>query len=425
MLSILFPFTIIMIAAMPWVLYVIAPGFDNDPLRYDMALTMTRITFPYLLLMSVSAMLGGLLNAHDRFAPFAAAPIFFNIVLISMLLFAVPLFPSAGHAMAVGVTMAGVIQMLWLTFFVVRSRYRFAWQKPTLSPRIRRLFRLMGPGVFGAGVVQINLLVDVILASFLPVGAVSYLYYADRLHQLPMGVIVTAVGTALLPKMARSIGEKRADQAMNLFSRALEYSLLLAVPAAVALVIIPVPIVEVLFERGAFGAQETRATAMAIAAYALGLPAFTVTKVLATTCYANEDTVTPVKVGVVSALSNVILSYTFIHILAHVGIALATSMAAWIQFVLLAYLARRKYALAGDDRLRARFWRIIISALGMGMGLYAMQYMLSPWLSSSDPFVQIPVFAGLVSFGLIVYAALTLLSGAASISDIKSIIKRT
>jgi putative peptidoglycan lipid II flippase len=229
----------------------------------------------------------------------------------------------------------------------------------------------MGPGMIGASAVQINLLVDTIIASTLPIGAVSYLYYADRLNQLPLGLIGTAVGTALLPKLAQRIAAKDEGGSLYLFNRALEWTLLLTLPAAVALALIAEPIIAVLFERGEFTAQATLATATALKAYALGLPAFVGVKVLSTALYAQEDTKTPVIITLVCAVVNIMLCLILIRYIAHTGIALATSIAGWLQLAILARLIHTRRHLHFDSQMRRNIVRIFIACTAMGVVLLA------------------------------------------------------
>jgi len=235
MLLILIPFTLMALWAMPYIIYAIAPGFHDDPIRYDMAVELSRITFPYLLLMSLTALLGGVMNAHDKFAPFASAPIFFNLCIIIGLLVFTKFVETAGHAMAYGIALAGIAQFLWLVRAVKKSNVKITLKYPEFTPKIKQTFKLMGPGVIGAGVMHINLLADLVIASMLSAGSISYLYYADRLNQLPLGMVGIAVGTALLPMLSRSIASGDTAQTQNLFNRALEICLLLALPAAVAM----------------------------------------------------------------------------------------------------------------------------------------------------------------------------------------------
>jgi putative peptidoglycan lipid II flippase len=371
LLAALVPFCVLAIIFMPYVLHVLAPGFDDHGgERFDLAVTLTRITFFYLLFMSLSALVGGMLNALDKFAIFAVAPVLFNIMQIALLLVAF-LFPTPGHALAWGVLISGVLQLLWMMWSLRRHGWRLKLIAPVMTDKIRRLLRLMGPGMIGASAVQINLLVDTIIASTLPIGAVSYLYYADRLNQLPLGLIGTAVGTALLPKLAQRIAAKDEGGSLYLFNRALEWTLLLTLPAAVALAMIAEPIIAVLFERGEFTPEATIATATALKAYALGLPAFVGVKVLSTALYAQEDTKTPVIITLVCAVVNIILCLILINYIAHTGIALATSIAGWLQLAILARLIHTRRHLHFDAQMRRNIVRILIACTAMGVVLLA------------------------------------------------------
>ncbi|HYD31914.1 MAG TPA: murein biosynthesis integral membrane protein MurJ, partial [Azospirillaceae bacterium] len=304
MLVILLPFTAVMMAAMPWVMPLLAPGFTDEPEKFALAVELTRAAFPYLPLISVVALLGGVLNSLDRFAPFAAAPILFNLTIIAGILLAGPLGLAQGRAMAWAVSASGLAQLVWMAWWMRRAGMRLGLVRPRLTPLVRRLFRLMGPGALGAGVMQVNLFVNIVLASLLPTGAVSHLYYADRLNQMPLGIVGIAIGTALLPRLARHVEAGDDTRVAHDVSRGIEYSLLLGLPAAVALAVAAHPIIAVLFERGAFDAAATAATAGALAAYALGIPAYVVVKVLSAAYFARQDTAGPVKVAVAVTLAN-------------------------------------------------------------------------------------------------------------------------
>jgi putative peptidoglycan lipid II flippase len=369
MSAILVPFSILAIIFMPEVIFLIAPGFDTDPERYALGVTLSRITFGYLFLMSLVALLGGMLNTLDRFLPFAAAPIVFNAVMIVMLVGATRFLPTAGHALAIGVLLAGILQFIWMAVHLSRLGFRFKWQKLQLTPRIKRLFKLMGPGVIGASAVQINLLVDVILASLLPIGAVSYLYYADRLNQLPLGLIGTAVGTALLPKLAAKFTSKDHGGAEFMFNRALELTLLLTIPAATALAVMPHEIIAILFERGAFTAHDTMMTSRALFAYALGLPAYVAIKIFATSLYANEDTATPVKITLICVCFNIVLALLLIKPLGHIGLALATTIAAWLQLAIFLAMMLRKKDIQFDALLQKNIMKTILICVLMAITL--------------------------------------------------------
>src|SRR5579863_1705408 len=320
---------------MPAVMRAIAPGFGAAPGKFDLAVTLSRITFPYLLFISLTALQGGLLNAVDRFAAAAATPILLNLFLIAGLLLMARFGWHDGHALAWALSAAGVAQFLWLMLSCARAGVALRLRLPRLTPRIRETLRIMGPGVLGAGVTQINLVVSTALASLLPGGSVSYLYYADRLNQLPLGVVGIAVGTAILPPLSRQVRSGDSAGAAATQNRGVELALLLTLPAAAALIVLAHPILAVLFERGAFGPAEASATAAALAAYAAGLPAFVLVKVLAPGLFARRDTATPVKVAVAAMALNLGLTLLLMQFLAHVGVALALSAAGWLQVLML------------------------------------------------------------------------------------------
>jgi putative peptidoglycan lipid II flippase len=259
---------------MPAVMGMIAPGFSDNPGKFDLAVDLARITFPYLLFIALVALQGGVLNSVERFAAAAATPILLNLFLIAALLLMHRFGWHDGRALAWAITAAGFAQFLWLMFSCGRAGLALRLPLPQLTPGVRRTLAIMAPGTIGAGVTQFNLLISTALASTLPGGSVSYLYYADRLNQLPLGVVGIAVGTAILPSLSRQIRLGHLADAVTTQNRGIELALLLTLPAAMALSVLATPILAVLFQRGAFSATDTAATAFALAAYAAGLPAF-------------------------------------------------------------------------------------------------------------------------------------------------------
>ena len=348
-------FSLLALAFMPYVISVLAPGFVDDPDRFDAAVDLSRVTFPYLLLMSLSALLGGMMNAHEKFAPFAFAPVLFNLCIILALIFGTERLDSAAHAMAWGVFVSGIIQFVWLFACLRKYGIRIQIKKPALSDDIRRLFRLMGPGVIGAGVMHINLFADMIIASFLAKGSISYLYYADRLNQLPFGMLGIAVGTALLPMLSQALAAGDMKKSSDLFNRALEFCLILALPAAAALLVIPDLILSALFERGEFSATDTSRTALVLQGYAIGLPAYITVKVFSTAYWSREDTWTPVKISIISTVVNIILSLCLVWPLGVAGIAFSTALAGWLQVFLLKHNLKDIEATQLDER----FWKAL------------------------------------------------------------------
>ncbi|MDX1710281.1 MAG: murein biosynthesis integral membrane protein MurJ, partial [Rhodovibrionaceae bacterium] len=260
MLLVLLPLSALIMAAMPWLMYVIAPGFVDEPAKFDLTVDLTRITFPYLLFMSLFALLGGVLNSIYRFTAMAAAPILLNVFFIFTLLALVPFFDRPGHLLAWTVAAAGAAQFLMLALACARAGMPLSLPRPRLNDGTRRLFKLMVPGVLSAGALQVNLVVGTIIAS-MQAGAVSYLYYADRVYQLPLGLIGIAFGIVLLPDLSRKLRAGEDAAARDSLNRGLELAMLLTLPATAALIVIPWEIIVVLFERGAFAAEASEATA--------------------------------------------------------------------------------------------------------------------------------------------------------------------
>lgn len=411
MLAVLVPFTILMLLCMPWVLYVVAPGFGSTPERYDLALEMSRVTFPYILLMSLTALLGGVMNSFDRFGPFAAAPMLFNLALIFAMFCFKPFTGTVGHALSWGVVLAGVLQLLWLFWATRRLGIILKWRRPRLTPHIRQLFRKMGPGVFGAGIAQINLFVDMVLASLLPVGAISYLYYADRLYQLPLSVIGIAIGTALLPMLSRALKAEEHDNAARLFNKGIEISMMLALPATVAYLAVGDTIVNVLFVRGAFAEHDGVQAGYVLIAYTLGLPAFIISRVFSTVFFAHGDTATPVKYAVVCAIMNTLLAIGLLQYFQHVGIALATGIAAWVNFGLLLRGLRKRNMAPFAKRSVKKSLIILAASLAMGAGIWAEEQWIMPWFMDRGEAWRLSGVAMLVASGMGVYGSILYVTG--------------
>lgn len=419
MLAILFPFTVLMIMAMPWIINVITPGFADDPVRYDLAVELSRYTFPYILLMSLVALYGGVLNSFDRFAAFAVAPIFFNLTLIAALLWFAKSGETPAHALAIAVTVSGVIQLLWMLGNALRYKLVIKIDRPKITARIKKLFRLMGPAVLGAGVVQINLVIDMLLASFLEKGAISYLYYADRLYQLPLSVVGIAIGTAMLPMLSRKIKAQDQKGAMTIMRQAIFFGLIMAVPAAAALLVLSNEIMITLFERGAFDRTASLASASVLNAYAFSLPAFILVKIFSTMFFAREDTKTPVKLAIIGTLVNIAFGIILIFPFEYVGIAMATAIASWIQAFLLMFYAKK---MMPDiwGALKLKTIKTVASALIMVAVLMLIEPML-PFETLSDRILSLVM---LVASGGGTYFLCLFLSRTIHLNELKSFLKR-
>ncbi|HEY6334694.1 MAG TPA: murein biosynthesis integral membrane protein MurJ [Alphaproteobacteria bacterium] len=411
MLTALSLFTLAAMAAMPWLMAVLAPGFVDQPEKYELAVHLTRITFPYLLCMALVALLGGMLNANFRFSAAAASPILLNVTLIAALLLPFHSDTAQGVAQAWAVAVAGIGQFLWLGWSAKRHGVLPRLPRPRLTPDVRRLLHLMLPGAFGAGVVQINIVVATMIASLLPTGTIASLYYANQLYQLPIGVIGTAIGTVLLPELSRKLRSGDSAGAAESQNRALEFALLFTLPAACALIAIRAPLTTVLFQHGAFGADAARVSAAALAAFALGLPAYVIVKSLAPAFFAREDTATPVRAAVVAVVANIVLSLALIGPLGATGIALATSLAAWMNVVVLVYWLRRHAHFALDVGFRRRVPRLALASLLMAGALVLAADALAGPLQGGLA-LKIASLAILVLGGLGLYSVLALGLGA-------------
>lgn len=417
MLAVMAPFTAFAVIAMPVIIYLIAPGFGGDAERFDTAVALGKITFPYLLFMSLTALLGGLLNAHQKYAPFASAPIFFNLCLIIGLLGLQPHVPTAGHALAYGIALAGLVQFLWLVFHIKKYRVKIAVSLPKFG-EAKKLFKLMVPGVIGAGVIHINLFADVIIASTLASGSISYLYYADRLNQLPLGMIGIAVGTVLLPVLSRAIAAGNKEETTNLFTRAIEVSLLMSLPAAAALMVMPDTIISTLFERGEFTAADTQQTINVLMGYAIGIPAYVAGKVYATAYWSQQDTMSPVKVSIITTISNIILSLILIWPLGVAGIAISTGVMGWLQLFLLRRGLRGHETLKLDSKFRTALAKMLFATLMM-TGIVMVMDINIKAMGFETEIAHIMSLIGLVALGLIVYGAAVITTGAIKFVEFK------
>jgi putative peptidoglycan lipid II flippase len=407
--------TILVEIFMPWVLAPFVPGFLDDPAKYDLTVLLTRICFPYLMCMSLMAAYAAILNGLGFFKAAAFAPILLNIVMIAFML---PLVLSANTDVqtaiwiAIGTIAGGIAQLILVYAAVRRAGFvpRLHW--PRWDGEVKRFWLLAIPAVMAGGITQVNIFVGTIIASAAD-SAIAYLYYADRLYQLPLGIIGIAVGTVLLPELSRHLKGGRDAEADASQTQALLISMLLSLPAATALIALAAPIVSVLFERGAFTAADSAQTAQTLIWFSAGLPAYVLIRVLQPGFFAREDTRTPTLFAGISVVVNIALSLLLFPLLAHVGIAIATSVAAWANAALLAiWLGRR-----GHFRLSGADWRkhglILVAALAMAAILWALSLPLGPWLASTAPLLlQIVALGGLVAVGMGLYFALVHVTGA-------------
>lgn len=426
---ILLVFSVVTVLAMPWLMVGLAPGFVDDPDKYNLAVTLTQIAFPYLLCMSIVALLSGVLNSVHRYWAAAAAPILLNIILIAALLAAIALgyadSSSAGYILSAGVAIAGLAQLAMLWAAAKRAGLNVRFVRPRYTPEMKRLVELGIPGLLSGGITQINIVVGTIIAS-LQAGAVSYLYYADRLYQLPLGIVGIAIGVVLLPELARQLRAGHRAKAIDTQNRSLEFALVLTTPAAIALAIAADPIISVLFQRAAFSADDTANTAWALRAFALGLPAFVLIKVFQPAFFAREDTKTPMRFAFVNMVVNVVLSIVLFYgfknagWMPHVGIALATSVAGWLNAALLWSALTRTKDFEWDVRLGRNLPIVMVAALIMGAALWFALPYLMPHLAFGAPFWgRVGALAALVAGGAGVFFAIVLATGVLRLSMIR------
>jgi putative peptidoglycan lipid II flippase len=388
---------------MPQVIAILAPGFSQDPARGELAIALTRITFPYLLLVTLVTLYGGMLNVMHRFASAAAAPIFLNLSMMATLALAA-FFPGAGYAAAWGVLIAGVLEFLLLAGDAWRSGIlpRFAPLK--LDADVRAFFRALGPATIGSMGTQVALFADTIIATFLPAGALSALYYADRLNQLPIGVIGIAIGTVLLPEMSRRIAS--GDQAGASVSQrqAFDFTLLLSVPFVAAFIMVPDVIMRAMFARGAFSKADAAAAGATLAAYAFGLIPFVLIRSAIATFYARKDTATPVKAALTGVAVNVALKILLVGSLAQVGLALATAVGAWINLLLVIGFAVRAGYLVLDRAMLRSFAKFALTGVILGAALWYTARLAAAHLAQISAFRDETALLLLVVIGAFVYA---------------------
>jgi putative peptidoglycan lipid II flippase len=410
--TLLFGAQIILLAAawlfMPQVIGILAPGFSGDPARGELAVALTRITFPYLLLITLVTLYGGMLNVMHRFASAAAAPIFLNLSMMATLALAA-FFPGPGYAAAWGVLIAGILEFLLLAGDAARNGILPKFAPLKLDDDVRAFFRALGPATIGSMGTQVALFADTIIATFLPAGALSALYYADRLNQLPIGVIGIAIGTVLLPEMSRRLTSADHAGAMASQRRAFEFTLLFSVPFVAAFLTVPDVIMRAMFARGAFSKADAAAAGATLAAYAIGLIPFVLIRSAVSTFYARKDTATPVKAALIGVAVNVALKIALVGSLAQVGLALATAAGAWVNLLLVLAFAVQAGYLVLDRALLQSMAKFVVAGAVLGAALWLGAWFAAAQFASLRAFRDEAALLVLVGIGVVVYAGLILL----------------
>ncbi len=407
---------------MPALVWITAEGFYGDE-RFDLAVDYGYVVFPYILFMSLAALFSGVLNATGRFAAAAAAPVLLNIFACSALIFGAISGGEIVRWLIAVIPVAGIAQLALVWIATERAGIRIRLGRPKLSPEMRRMVRIAVPAALAMGVTQVNLVVGQLVASKTE-KAVSWLFAADRLYQLPLGVVGIAVGIVLLPDLSRRLRADDKDGARNAFSRAGEFTLLLTLPSTVAFMIIPGPLVSVLFQRGQFSAEDTAATALAVAIYGIGLPAFMLQKLLQPLFFAREDTKSPFRYAVVAMVVNAGLAFGLYPIFGWIAPAIAASTAGWAMVALLAIGARRMGDEARfDDRFKQRIWRVVAASAGMGVVLFT-AINLFGWTFGVPGWRYLALIVLIVT-AAVAYFLLGHLLGAFRISEFRTALRRS
>ena len=428
--TVLLVLTIAMELAMPFlVAYVFAPGFADDPERFDLAVPLAAIMFPYLMCMSLTAMMSGMLNALRHYFAAAVAPVFLNIILIAVLLGAWQQGADArqiGYGLAFGVLAAGVVQLAIVWFAVRQAGVRIGFRRPRLTPNVKRLLWLALPAAVTGGITQINTLIGTAIAST-QAAAVSSLAYADRVYQLPLGVIGIAVAIVLLPELARALKAGNDAEASNLQNRSVEFSLFFTLPAAGAILVMAEPMVRVLYERGAFAATGgTPIVAATLAVFGIGLPAFVLIKAFTPGFFAREDTRTPMIFAGISVGVNIATALVLFPRLGAPGIAVASSLAGWVNGALLFGTLVRRGQWGWDAGLVSRLPRLLFASAAMSaFAWFAHEWYASAWLQPETPlYQQIVALGALILSSMLVYFVLAFATGGASLGMIRRNLRR-
>ena len=433
LVCILLVFISIIIIAMPLLIIIVAPGFLSIPNQIEYTTELARITFPYLFFISLVSLQSGVLNAFGKFAAAASTPIILNVTLILSLVFAIMNNFNIAITLCWGLLITGLFQFLWLYKFLRNLGISIKFIRPRFTQRIQVLLKKILPLAFGAGLYQINLIVDKLIATLVSAGAVSWLYFADRVNQLPIGVVGVGIGVALLPLLSQKIQSGEAEQALESQNRAIELGLMLSIPASIGIFILSFPIISTIFERGLFSSLDRDAVATALIAFSTGLPAYILIKAIVPGFFSRHDTSTPFKVAALCMVVNILLNIILMYPFGHVGIALATSLSSWLNAILLAFILNKRKQLILDDRFYYRVPRIIFSSAVMGGVVFlSLKYFLSefgifydinnPMLI--DEFRRTLLLILLILIGLISYASSLILTGGLNMNEFKNLTAR-
>lgn len=405
---------------------VVAPAFADTPDKFNLTVELTRVMFPYLLCMSLVAMFSGILNSMRHYFLAAFVPVLLNIIMVGTAAFASWFGYSefaTGRLLSWGVLFSGIAQLLLLVVASRRAGFSLTLRLPKLTPEVKHLMILMGPAMLTGGVIQINIMIGRIIASSQD-GAIALLNYADRINQLPLGVIGIAIGVVLLPELSRSLKGNRFEEAEHLQNRSLEFALALTLPAAVAMMVMPAAIVNILYQRGAFTAETTQLTATALAAFASGLPAYVLIKVFQPAFFAREDMKTPMWYSMATVFINILFSFALFPKYGHVAIAAATSLSAWANCLMLGWSLWRKRHFIPSKASQYKVLMIVGSSILMALALYGLSIFAAQWIGSASTLLRIIATLLVLLLGTIVFFVAVLALGGLDKSELRSAFRR-
>jgi putative peptidoglycan lipid II flippase len=412
----LFFLIIIIEILMPLFVFLIAPGFEGDPQKIELAITLTRITFPFLLFISLASFFSAILNAHNKFAIASAAPIILNILLIGVLMFGKILNDQLVYYLSYAVTISGILQFIFLYFFIKKYFSPKLKLNIKIDQKLKIFFKKLLPSIFSSGVTQINILVGTIIASF-QASAVSYLYYADRVYQINLAIAGIAIGTVILPQLSKHVQNNKKDKINLIQNKALELSLFLSIPAAIALSIASEEIISSLFGYGSFDEESVKNSAKALFYFGVGLPAFSLIKVFSAFFFARDNTKTPFYISLTSVLLNILISVIFFKEIGFLIIPIATTISSWFNAILLFILLKKKNLFNFNLIFIDRLMRILVATIMMGIFFNFLIYFLNEKLLYNEIFKSVYLI-GTVILGLTVYILVAIFIRAFKISDI-------
>ena len=401
---------------MPLFVFLIAPGFEEDSQKMELAITLTRITFPFLLFISLASFFSAILNSHNKFAIASAAPIILNILLIGVLIFGKILNDQLVYYLSYAVTISGILQFIFLYFFIKKYFSPRLILNIKINQKIKTFFKKLLPSIFSSGVTQINILVGTIIASF-QASAVSYLYYADRVYQINLAIAGIAIGTVILPQLSKYIQNNKKDKINLIQNKALELSLFLSIPAAIALLIASEEIISSLFGYGSFEEESVRNSAKALFYFGLGLPAFSLIKVFSAFFFARHNTKIPFYISLTSVLLNIFISIAFFKEIGFIIIPIATTISSWFNAILLFILLKKKNLFSFNLIFIDRFTKIFVASIAMGIFFNFLIHFLNDKLTYEETFKS-AYLIGAVILGLTFYISMAIFIKAFKISDI-------